>query len=265
MKLVTSLALVAALVAAAPAPARAENPCTAETSLCENARPMPEIDAAPATPRAGAAISLTAKSPGRGLTFAWDLDGDGAYDDATGSTASPVLAEGTPTVGVRATDDAGRAATLRQSIPVHAGNLAPSGAIEATPESAQPGEPVTVKATGADPDGKVAKVELDLDGDGAYEVSVDGPPVSRAVTFATAGQRVLEARLTDDSGVATVSTTTLDIHAGNVAPVVSLPTAPSRATSSTLTATARTRPIAAATPTRRRCSARPASTGSACA
>src|SRR4051794_15412496 len=220
MKLVTSLA-VAVVLAAVPATARADDPCAADASLCENARPMPEIDAAPATPRAGAAISLTAKSPGRGLTFAWDLDGDGAYDDGNGSTASPVLVEGTPVIGVRATDDAGRAATLRQSIPVHAGNLAPSGAIDATPESAQPGEPVTVKATGADPDGRVAKVELDLDGDGAYEVSVDGPPpVSRDVTFATAGQRVLKARLVDDSGVATVTTTTLDIHAGNVAPVV---------------------------------------------
>jgi PKD domain len=219
MKLVTSLTLVAAL-AALPAAARAEDPCAADASLCENARPMPEIEAAPQTPRAGAAVSLVAKSPGRGLTFAWDLDGDGDYDDATGATAARVLGEGTPVIGVRATDDAGRAATLRQSVPVHAGNLAPSGAIDATPESARPGEPVTVKATGSDPDGKVAKVELDLDGDDAYEVSVDGPPpVSRDVTFATPGQRVLKARLTDDSGVATVTTTTLDVHAGNVAPV----------------------------------------------
>src|ERR1700754_2507420 len=105
MKLVTSLTLIAAL-AALPTAARAEDPCAADASLCENARPLPEIAGTPETPRAGAAISLGATSPGRGLTFAWDLDGDGAYDDATGSTASRVLAAGTPVVGVRATDDA---------------------------------------------------------------------------------------------------------------------------------------------------------------
>src|SRR5262245_58361413 len=151
MKLVTSLTLVAAL-AALPAPARAAYPCADDATLCENARPMPEIDATPATPRAGATISLVAKSPGRGVTFAWDLDGDGTYDGAVGSA---IFANAAPVVGVRARDDAGRFATLRQSLPVHAGNLAPAEKLTVTPASPRAGKPVKVEATGTDADGKV--------------------------------------------------------------------------------------------------------------
>src|SRR5262245_42322017 len=115
MKLVTSLTLAVALLASAPA--AYAGPCDTDATLCEDARPMLEIEATPATPRAGARISLVAKSPGRGVAFAWDLDGDRVYDDATGSG---IFADAAPEVGVRAIDDAGRVATLRQSVPVHA-------------------------------------------------------------------------------------------------------------------------------------------------
>ena len=48
-------------------------------------RPSPSIRVQPAAPRAGTTVVLTATSPGSGLTHAWDLDGDGAFDDAAGA------------------------------------------------------------------------------------------------------------------------------------------------------------------------------------
>lgn len=45
------------------------------------------------------------------LTYAWDLDGDGAYDDATSATPSRTYSAGNVTVGLRVTDPGGLAAT----------------------------------------------------------------------------------------------------------------------------------------------------------
>ncbi len=209
MRSVAALIVVLGALAALPAAARADDPCADDAALCDGARPLPDIAMTPRAPRAGAAIGFTASSPGRGIAFAWDLDGDGDYDDAAGAHVDAVLAAGTPVVGVRATDDAGRSATLRQSVPVHGGDLAPTGGIAVAPLSARVGRPVTVTAGGSDPDGRIAKVELDLDGDGAYEVVAGGAPrVARTVTFATAGMRVLRERLTDDAGVSSVATRT---------------------------------------------------------
>jgi glucose/arabinose dehydrogenase len=61
---------------------------------------------------------------GSALTYAWDLDGDGQYDDATGATASRSYSSiGNVTVGLRVTDIAG--GTDTDSHVVMVGNTAP--------------------------------------------------------------------------------------------------------------------------------------------
>src|SRR4051794_35553452 len=62
---------------------------TVTNGRCDARRPAPQISVAPDAPRAGAPVELTASSWGRGLTYAWDLDDDGAFDDGTGTTRSP--------------------------------------------------------------------------------------------------------------------------------------------------------------------------------
>jgi glucose/arabinose dehydrogenase/PKD repeat protein len=79
-----------------------------------------------ATPTSGPA-PLTVQFSGSGssdpegtqLTYAWDLDGDGAYDDATGvSTSRTYTAPGNVTVGLRVTDAGNATGTDTQVIAV---------------------------------------------------------------------------------------------------------------------------------------------------
>jgi secreted trypsin-like serine protease len=72
--------------------------------------PQAEIDVSPAVPQPGQVVTLTsaARNPGGAYTsLTWDLDGDGAYDDASGPTAALAVPEGHSTVSLQAADAAG--------------------------------------------------------------------------------------------------------------------------------------------------------------
>lgn len=68
--------------------------------------PQVEIDASPAAPDPGRRVSLKAvggNTAGAYQRFEWDLDGDGAFDDAIGDAAAVTATHGVLTIGVRAT------------------------------------------------------------------------------------------------------------------------------------------------------------------
>ncbi|HEX5856476.1 MAG TPA: PQQ-dependent sugar dehydrogenase [Microbacterium sp.] len=66
---------------------------------------------------------------GESLTYAWDLDGDGAFDDASTATASwTYTASGTYAAGLRVTDPRGASAT--DSVTITVGNTPPTATIE---------------------------------------------------------------------------------------------------------------------------------------
>lgn len=80
----------------------------------------------PAAPAVGDAVSLdaSASSDAEGAIagFAWDLDGDGGFDDASGPTASvSFTTAGAHTVGVLVTDGEGLQASTTNDIPVGCG------------------------------------------------------------------------------------------------------------------------------------------------
>lgn len=63
----------------------------------------------------------TDPNPGDALSYAWDLDGDGAYDDATGPTAEHTyLEQSLVRAGLRVTDQAGLTGTTTVNITVGA-------------------------------------------------------------------------------------------------------------------------------------------------
>jgi glucose/arabinose dehydrogenase len=91
--------------------------------------------------------------PGDVLTYEWDLDGDGAFDDATGATAAfTYAAAGTYLAAVRVTDDHGASAV--DAVAIRAGNTAPSATI--TSPSAgltwRVGDSIAFAGSASDPD-----------------------------------------------------------------------------------------------------------------
>jgi glucose/arabinose dehydrogenase/PKD repeat protein len=74
--------------------------------------------------------------PGDTLTYAWDLDGDGAYDDST--SPQPTYTYTTAAnyqVGLKVTDSKGASDTLDQPLKISAGNTAPTATIDSPPST----------------------------------------------------------------------------------------------------------------------------------
>jgi PKD repeat protein len=80
-------------------------------TIAVNAPPRASFGVAPASPVAGDVVTLSstsADSDGPLAGQAWDLDGDGAFDDASGAVVSvSFAAAGTYTIALRVTDDKG--------------------------------------------------------------------------------------------------------------------------------------------------------------
>ena len=87
------------------------------------------------------------------LTYAWDLDGDGQYDDATGVTASTTYtAMGNVTVGLKVTDSGGLSDTTTRTVSVD--NGPPQVTID-TPASTltwKVGDAISFSGTATDPE-----------------------------------------------------------------------------------------------------------------
>lgn len=93
-----------------------------------NRPPDASFTVSPASPVAGQVVTLTSTSSdpdGRVVALAWDVDGDGAYDDGAGGTARVTFpSAGSRTVGLRATDDGGASVVARTPVAVVAPPIA---------------------------------------------------------------------------------------------------------------------------------------------
>jgi hypothetical protein len=140
--------------------------------------------------REGTAIPLNATGSsdpqGQPLTYAWDFDLDGEFDDATGATPSFSLDRPATTwVGVRATDPDGNQALDYALVRVADHNRPPVITAVSPAEPlivAPPGGKVRFSAAAADPDGDPITFEWFLDG-----VSVGTGPLWEYAAPPTAG------------------------------------------------------------------------------
>jgi glucose/arabinose dehydrogenase len=104
-----------------------------------NTPPMAVASATPTNGPAPLAVSFNGSQssdpdPGATLTYAWDLDDDGAFDDATGATASWTYQQpGTYTPELRVTDNLGASDT--DAVTITAGNTAPTATISSPASS----------------------------------------------------------------------------------------------------------------------------------
>jgi PKD repeat protein len=96
------------------------------TASYVNKLPTASFTVSDTTPDMGETVALDASASsdpeGTALSYAWDLDDDGEYDDATGATAPVTFATaGRKLVGLRVTDGPGAAATASSTVTVRAG------------------------------------------------------------------------------------------------------------------------------------------------
>lgn len=122
-----------------------------------NQTPFAELSATPTSgnPPLTVAFSAAASNdpdPGDPLTYAWDLDSDGQYDDSTAvSPSSTYTTAGARTVRLRVTDGFGASDEAATTITV--GNTAPVPVITSPSDgaSAQVGQAVTFAGSASDP------------------------------------------------------------------------------------------------------------------
>ncbi len=191
-----------------------------------NSGPTARITTTPSPPTGNAPLPVTfsgatsSDPDGGALAYAWDLDGDGQYDDGSAPTANRTYQVGTVTVGLRVTDSDQASSTA--SVQVSAPNRNPVAAVSADPSSGPAPLQVALSAAGsADPDGTALGYAWDLDDDGAYD-DATGPTAS--ATFTGVGGHRVGVRVTDaDNGTGTASTTVTVTNSGPTAVIVTDP------------------------------------------
>lgn len=99
---------------------------------------QPPVARATANPTSGAAPltvnfdgTTSSDADGGTLTYEWDLDGDGAYDDSTAAKPTFAYQDGSYQVGLRVTDGQGASDTLDAPLTISAGNTPPTATVSA--------------------------------------------------------------------------------------------------------------------------------------
>ena len=142
------------------------------------------------------------------LSYSWDLNGDKTYGDATGVAQTRTFTSpGTYRVGVRVSDPSGTSSEAVDFVSVLQ-DKAPVVSFSASPATPAVGAPVTFTATASDPDGTVAAIDWDIDGDGQFD---DGTGAVVTRSFGTSGSRIVSVRATDNAGVATIAFRTIEV------------------------------------------------------
>ena len=149
---------------------------------------------------------------GDALSYAWDLDGDGAYDDATGATTSVMSPDDdTYTVSVQVTDAHGASSTASATVTVN--NVAPSiASIDAVNIASGLAEPIKLVSGAAtarialafsDPAGAADTYGAVIDcgnSTTANATSITSPHTGSTCTYTTAGVYTVKATVADEDG-----------------------------------------------------------------
>lgn len=155
----------------------------------------------------GSVLTLSASAVGTPVSWAWDLDGDGSFDDAVGQTTSLTPADdGSFAAGVRVTYADGSVVDS-YSTPVTVLNRAPTAAALVNGASVEEGGAVSVSFVGAT-DASSAdladglRYSFDVDNDGSFEVTNATTPTVTldGAWFRQAGVATVRGRVADQDG-----------------------------------------------------------------
>ncbi|NJN97862.1 MAG: PKD domain-containing protein [Anaerolineales bacterium] len=149
---------------------------------------------------------------GSSLDYAWDLDGDGQFDDAATAATSYSWAEpGVYTVTLRVTDSQGLTDTDTAVVTVN--NLAPT-ANAGGPYSGSEGVAIPLSGSGSDPGGGDVEYVWDLNGDGQFD---DATTAATSYTWGEPGVYTVTLRVTDSASL--TDTDTAQVTVSNLPPV----------------------------------------------
>ncbi len=164
--------------------------------------PHAAISASVAVPLVGQQVTYSAAGstgdPGI-AKYDWDLDGNGTFETATGTTPSAATSyqsAGPRTVAVRVTDTIGTTAVASVNEVV---NQAPIAAFTAAPSPAFVGEVVHFDGSSSSDDDPIADYAWDLDGNGTFETDTKAVPTT-TMTYAAAQTVTVRLRVTDSHG-----------------------------------------------------------------
>jgi hypothetical protein len=190
----------AALLARAAAAVATLAALAALPSGASAAPPVASFSVTPEAPLSGDVVTFTSAATGDVTALAWDLDADGQFDDGAGLTAQRAYATpGRYLVSLRVAGPGGSAA---QSQWIQIGNRPPIASFSYTPSTPLSQDTVMFAAAARDPDGSIAAIGWDLNGDGIF-TDASGPVAS--MVFPAAGAYPVAIAVTDNSGATTVA------------------------------------------------------------
>jgi subtilisin-like proprotein convertase family protein/uncharacterized membrane protein YgcG len=190
--------------------------------------PVASLDASPSSPLSQQDVTFdgsgSSDPDGPPLTkYEWDLDGDGTFEQDTGTTPSVTTQYATPgvrTVRLQVTDQDG--ATAIASLDLTVQNRPPTPSFT-KPAPALAGTSASFDAgASGDLDGSIVKYEWSFDGDDDYEVDA-GASATTTHTFVVPGDVTVKLRVTDDAGATAVLAQTVRV---TLAPVASFTATP---------------------------------------
>lgn len=171
-----------------------------------SARPVIDgITSSPSQILAGTEVTLDADASdpdlpvGQALTYQWDLDDDGLFDDANGVQVKKTWTEsGLQTVRLKVTDPFGAFAT--KTVLINVSNFPPTAAFTINTNPVIVGQEVTFDgATSTDADGTIVEYSWDLNGDSSFGDYVSDTPTVK-YTFEKAGVTTVRLQVTDSTG-----------------------------------------------------------------
>jgi PKD domain-containing protein len=172
----------------------------------------------PAAPFTNETVTFTSTATGIVEPQQWDLDGDGACDDASGSVAQRSF----PLSGsywIRlCVSDGSHWWTDTSRVTVQ--NRPPLAAFTYAPFAPTTGERIVLTSTSADPDGPLVAQGWDLDGDGAFDDAA-GPAVE--LSFPSAGVHLVRLAVMDRDGATAAATLPITVQELPAEPITPFP------------------------------------------
>jgi PKD repeat protein len=187
--------------------------CLGHVGAAVAVSPVASFSVSPSLPRTMEVVTFQSTSTGDVTTTKWDLDNDGACDDASGSTARRSFAvSGTYRITLCL---AGPDGSAEQSKAVRVANRGPTASLGQLPVRPETGDTVTFVSTSKDPDGPITSQAWDLDGDGSFD---DGGDVLASRRYAIPGAYKVGLRVTDSNGAQATTTRTVAVRASLLSP-----------------------------------------------